>query len=211
MAVVAGGELAERNLLLHAARGLLERDFDVVAQVRPVARAVATAAAEKLLEDAAAAAAAEHLAENVERIVETARRPARAARPRPLRERRMPVAVVGRAFFRILQHLVGLGDLLEHLLGLLVAGILVGMILDRLLAVGFLDLLLRGVPAHAEQFIIVFLGHEWWWSREEPAGGDRAVSHCVRQALRRLQPLASFAGPLDKITLAGRSSRPWRV
>ncbi len=171
VAMVARGELAERNLLLHAPRGLLERDLDVVAQVGPVARPVATAAAKKFLEDAATAAA-KHLAKNVERIVEAARGPARAARPRPLRECRVAVAVVGGAFVGILEHLVGLGDFLEHFLGRLAAGIFVGMILDRLLAIGFLDLLLRGIPAHAEQFIIVFLGHEWLGRLRSLLAGD---------------------------------------
>ena len=155
--MLAADKLAERDLLLDAARGLLERDLKVVAKVGAVAAAVAPPAPEHLVKDAAAAAAlAEDLPEDVERVVEPAR--AAGARARPL-ERGVPEPVVGSALLGVLQRLVGLGDLLEHLLGLLVAGILVRVVLDGLLAIRLLQLLLRRAPGDAEQVIIVLLGH----------------------------------------------------
>ena len=50
---------------------------------------------------------------------------------------------------------MGLGDLLEALLGLLVAGVAVRVVLARQLAVGLLDLLVGGVLAHPEDLVVV--------------------------------------------------------
>ena len=85
-------------------------------------------------------------------------------------ERGMAVAVVGRALLGVLQNLVGLGDLLEHVLRLLVARILVRVVLHGLLAIGLLQLLRGGVAFDSQQFVIVFFGH------------------CVRSRPRRFQP-----------------------
>src|SRR4029450_7318075 len=66
-----------------------------------------------------------------------------AAAPPPL-ERGVPEAIVGGAALALAQHLVGLPDLLEALLGGLVAWILVRVILERELAIGLLELLVAG-------------------------------------------------------------------
>ncbi len=66
--------------------------------------------------------------------------------------------VVGRALLRILQHLVGLTDLLEALLGIrLLAD--VGMELARKLAVRTLNLVLRCVTLYADDVIVIFKLH----------------------------------------------------
>jgi hypothetical protein len=77
--MLALAQAPERYLLLHSARGLLERDLEVVPQVGTATcatLAVATPAAEKLVEyppaAPASAALAEHLAEYVEGVMETA-------------------------------------------------------------------------------------------------------------------------------------------
>ena len=58
------------------------------------------------------------------------------------------------------EHVVGLGDLLEALLGLLVARIAVRVVLARELAVGLLDLLVGGVLAEPEGLVVVrSIGH----------------------------------------------------
>ena len=187
-------ELAEGNLLLDAMRRLLEGDLEIIAQVRaPAGAATVALAAEKLVENPAAPTTllAEDLAEDVERIVEAATSAAEAAgatRTAALLERGMAVTVVGGAFLRILQHLVGLGDLLEHLLRLLVARILVRVKLHGLLAIGLLQFLLVGPLGHAEQLVVILLlsrGHG--------------------------QAFVSLAGPLDTIAEAGRSRRPLSV
>ena len=60
-------------------------------------------------------------------------------------------AVIGCALLRILQGLVGLADLLELLLGFMVAGILVRMEFQRQLAIRLLYLVRRGRLRHAER------------------------------------------------------------
>src|SRR6185312_10151405 len=81
-----------------------------------------------------------------------------STRARPL-ERGVAVAIVGRALVRVFQYFVGMGDLLEHLLRLLVARILVRVVLYRLLAVGLLQFVFARGFADAQQFVIVFFGH----------------------------------------------------
>src|SRR5690606_13650121 len=139
----AGAELANLDLLFDAFRGFLERDLDVVTEVRAALAPVRSLlAAEEMVEDSSrATTAAEDLAEEVERIVESA---AATAAESALAERRVSVAIVGRALVGIHQHVVGLTELLETLLRLAVTRVFVRMILHRELAVGALDFLRRG-------------------------------------------------------------------
>ena len=76
--------------------------------------------------------------------------------------------VVGRALFRVPEHLVGLTELLEAALGIrLFADIRV--IFARQLAVGALDLVLRRFAGHAHHRIVVFVVH-----RSTPVVGKSA-------------------------------------
>ena len=72
----------------------------------------------------------------------------------------VPEPVVARALVGVGQHGVRLGGLLELLLGGLVAGIAIGMMLERQLAVGALDLLIAGRTADAEHVVVVALAHD---------------------------------------------------
>ena len=76
------------------------------------------------------------------------------------------------------EHGVRLGRFLEALFGLVVAGIAVGVVLQRELAVGALDLPISGLPLELEDLVVVALAH--------------ARPHCA--------PFATF-------TIDGRSSR----
>ena len=82
-------------------------------------------------------------------------------RRRPEVLARLPVGaqlVIGGALLRILEHLVGLADLLETRLGVrLLAD--VGMVFPRQLAVGPLYLVLGGVAAHPHDFVVIFEFH----------------------------------------------------
>ena len=86
LAFVAGVELADFDFFFDAEGRFLERDLHVVTQIGTTLSIFAArrAAAEKRLENSAAAA--EDLAENVERIMETAA----AAKSAALRESAMP-------------------------------------------------------------------------------------------------------------------------
>ena len=68
-------------------------------------------------------------------------------------------AVVGRPLVGVGEDRVGLGRFLELLLGVLVARIAVGMVLQRQLAVRALDLLVAGRPGDAEDLVVVALAH----------------------------------------------------
>ena len=68
--------------------------------------------------------------------------------------------IVGRAFFRVLQHLVGFAQFLEFRFGIrFLADIRV--ILARQLAVGALDFILGGVAFHPQYFVVIFEIHLW--------------------------------------------------
>jgi hypothetical protein len=69
-------------------------------------------------------------------------------------------AVVEVALIGIGQHRVRLGAFLEVILGRLVAGIPVGMELQRELAVGALDFLIGRRTRHAQHFVIIAFTHE---------------------------------------------------
>jgi len=75
-------------------------------------------------------------------------------------------AVVEAPPLRVGEHLVGLRDLLEALLGLVVVlGIAVGMVPEGELAVSFLDVVLARGAGHAEDLVVVALHRK----REEPS------------------------------------------
>ena len=71
--------------------------------------------------------------------------------------------VVDLALLLVAQHVVGLGDLLELLLGLLVAGVHVRVIAPRSLAEGLANLLRRGRLLHAKRAVIVLVLSSWPW------------------------------------------------
>jgi hypothetical protein len=71
------------------------------------------------------------------------------------------VRVVGRALLAVGEHLVGFLHLLEFRLGVLVVRIAVRVVLHRELPVRLLDLVVGGVPVHAENFVVVPLSHRF--------------------------------------------------
>jgi hypothetical protein len=136
-------------------RGFEEGYLHVVAKVVAVvaaAESLGAARPEQLVKNAAAA---EDFPENLARVVESAgpRLPGAGA------ESRVAEAVVGGARLRVVKSFVRLAQLLKFLLGRLVVGIAVGMILERQLAVSLLDLLDVGIAVHAEDLVIIALGH----------------------------------------------------
>ena len=117
------------------------------------------AATEELLENSAAAASfaalrAEDLAENIEGIMEPARRRAGGA----LRERRVAVAVISRALVGVHQDVVSLAELLELFLRMRIVRIFVGVKFYRELAIGALELVAGGSSSHLENFVIIAFG-----------------------------------------------------
>ena len=81
--------------------------------------------------------------------------PARSARVKG----GVAVLVVGGPLLRIAQGLVSLSDLLEFVLGRFIARIFVRMKLHGQFAIGPFNLLVTGGAFHAQDFVIVALGH----------------------------------------------------
>src|SRR5262245_57337223 len=146
LAVLHGGNA---DAGLGAVGRFFERDFEVVAQVRaPIDAGAALAAAEDVAEDVG------------EGIGATAEPGARSRTHAGLRiHARVTVLVVGGPLGGLAQHLVGFLGLLEQLLGLGVVRIAVRVVLHGQLAIGLLEIFLRGVPVHAEHLVIVALCH----------------------------------------------------
>ena len=109
-------------------------------------------AAPALAEQVAEEAAAEDVAERRHDVFGVAE----VVDPRPF-EAGVAVAVVALPLRLVGEDLVRLGRLLEPLLGLGVARVLVGVVLQGQLPIGFLDLFGRGVALDAKDFVIITL------------------------------------------------------
>ncbi len=141
----AGRQLHLRGL---ARIGFLERDLEIVAQVRAALAA------------GAAATTATHAEQVVENVVEgggkiAAEAVARAA----VLEGGVAEAIIGRALLIVLQDVIGLVDLLEAVLAGRIARILVRVPYHGELTVRGLDLLVLRGAGDLEDFVIVALGH----------------------------------------------------
>ena len=144
---------------------LLEVDLQLHQQVLAGARAAAT-----LAEEVAEQAAAEDVAEGRHDVFGVAE----VVDPGPLQPG-VPVAVVALALLLVGEDLVRLGRLLEALLGLGVARVLVGVVLQGELAIGFLDLLGVGVALHAQDFVIIALRVPSAWRLDRVGEGAALV------------------------------------
>ncbi len=150
-ALVAGNEVRHPDRRLLAAKALLERDFEIVAQIVAAARAPLAAAA-------AAHELAEHLVEDIGKSTRKAEIP--GAAPAALLEGGMAEPVIGGALLIVLQNVIGLADVLEFLFGRLVARIAVRVTLHRQLAIGFFQIVGAGGFVDAENLVKILLGHD---------------------------------------------------
>jgi hypothetical protein len=99
--------------------------------------------------------APEELAEDVVPAEPT---PAAATLLRVLLHALFAVPVVDAALLRIAQHLVRVADLGELIRGFLIPGVLVRVVLQRELAVGALDLIIRRAAGQAKRLVVVCRG-----------------------------------------------------
>src|SRR5690606_7163894 len=126
-----------------AVEGVFQPDLHVVTQIGPPARPGAL--------PAAAEGAAEDRFENIADIAEIGMLLPLAAHP--LGKGLMPETVIGGAFLRVLQTVIGDADGLEPRLAVGTAGVAVGVILHRQLAIGGFDRPPIGVAADLQQFV----------------------------------------------------------
>ena len=182
-AALTGGALlhALHRQLLFAAEGGLRKaqgyaDPDALAPLRAVAALLL-----------AAEAAAEEAAEDVPQIteVEAAEAAALTGAIVGIGAGKAKLVIAG-LLLRVGQDLVGLVDLLEFLLGLLVAGVHVRVIFAGQLFIGPFDLVLAGVFVYAQDLVIVsFFCRRFSLLREYPAAGKTAGYHLVPNATGR--------------------------
>ena len=153
-AVAAGARLEARYLehRLGAGGGGVELDLQVVAQVGAAGRAGPVALAE--------AAESEDVAQIAQDVAEVGEDGGvEALRSAPAVDAGMAELVVAPALRGVGQHGVGLGRLLEAFLGRGVARVPVGVVLERQLPVGALDLLIVRGAGDAQDLVVVALAH----------------------------------------------------
>src|SRR5947209_6257039 len=155
---------------------LLEGDRDLGLQV-------AAALGGPLALGAPAARAPEQVGQDVAKgrgVESAAAKPAAGERPAGERPR---AAVVLLALLGVAEHVVGLGDLLEARLRLLIAGVAIGVVLARELAVGLLDLIGRGLLVHPQGGVKVLAGGHRLAPRlarhHDPSGPDDALAQAI--------------------------------
>jgi hypothetical protein len=154
VAVRALLHLGDVYLLLAAEGRLLKADGDRGAQALAAFRAAALRRAAAETKDVAQVA--EYISKAAEAAKSSkARGPVKTAEALRRIEGRVTVLVILCALFRVAQNLSGLVYLLELRLGVLVAGVEVGVVLLRQLPVCLFDLFLRGALLQAEHLVIV--------------------------------------------------------
>ena len=144
-------EALELYDFLDPVRRFFEFDFQIVAQIvaAPGARTRSSAAgAEEIAKDVG-----ENFLEALAEIeaAESSRTALRSL------ERGVPETIVLRAPLGVGENLVGFVEFLETFLGVFVAGIAIGMKLNRESAVGFLQFDFTGATIDAENFVVISL------------------------------------------------------
>ena len=143
--------------LVHAFGDFFQSQFYAYAQVGASALAPTWRASGGAAERTSGTPAAEYVAEHREYVVHrhSACRIVLASAWESLRPHGVAELVVLLALFRVAEHVVGLGRLLEFFFSRLVARIFVGMVFYGELAIGFLYGVGVGVAFHAQHFIVV--------------------------------------------------------
>ncbi len=198
LARLAGDRGGDADIGLRTGEGFLEADLDLGAQVGPAAGGAAARAA------APAAEAAEHFLEDVlegaaEGVAAAAAEAAGTAGA-ALFEGGVAEAVIGGALLGVLQDVVGLVQLLELGLGVLVALVAVGVPLHGELAIGLLQVLLAGVAGDAQHLVEVTLLHLCL-----PSDGGRRAS--ARLAFAPATGALAATGGVGAVALRARGSR----
>ena len=145
MAIVTRLRDLDLDLGILAVESFFQADLHVVAKIGAAARLGASAPAEGLAEDRL---------EDIADIPEIAARMTAAA----LLERGMAIAIVGRAFLRVLEAVIGDADRLEFRLALAASRIAVRVVLHRELAIGGFDGPPVRIARNAEDFVEVDFG-----------------------------------------------------
>ena len=158
--VRAGDILLDLEFLLHALLYILEREPYTGAEVRAAERLTSAASASEATKASEVkAATAEEVAEAAEDILHAhaAAEASSTAAGGTATDTGVTELIVALALVGVTQHVIGLGQLLELLLGLLIPGVLIGVVLDGELAIGLLQLVGRSALAHPEYLVVISL------------------------------------------------------
>jgi hypothetical protein len=98
------------------------------------------------------------------------------------------IVVIDVSLFGIPQYLIGLGSLLESLLGLLFTTVAVRVVFQSQFSIIGLDFIFIGIAANAEDLIVVPLsphrfGYAFLFSRKVPFAGAGMGSTCLGRSL----------------------------
>ena len=147
------------DIALNAGKGLLERDVHIMAKV--VAATVRLGAAGTAREFG------KHLVEDVGKTTATEPAAAKATSAESTRPATgivkggMPHPIIGSAFLRVFQNLIGFGGLAESFRRLFIIWVPVGVVLHRQFAIGDFERRFIGVLGHAENIIVITLAHDF--------------------------------------------------
>jgi hypothetical protein len=136
-----------RNFRFCTEHSLLEFEVQVLAEIRAALRAAA----------AASIAPAKHLPKTeAQKVVKNFAEIDRATFEAALSaEACMAETVISGAFVTVRQNGIGLAALFEFFLSVGIIRIAVGMMLERELSIGTLNLLIAGLAGHAQNFIVI--------------------------------------------------------
>ena len=154
LAGFAGNACRETDIFLGTRKGFFQRNLHLRAQI-------CTSARRRALTTPTAAEAAEHFLKNILEPAATEGTAAATTTARPaLFKGRMAEAVIGRALFGILQHIISFIQFLELGFGFSIPLIAVRVPLHRELAVGFLEVILARIARDAENLVIIAFCHD---------------------------------------------------
>lgn len=155
--------LVDLDFFFAALVDILEREFDLDTEIRAMhdGAALLTGGSAEAAEAAEATGSAEEVAEDIaelrEDVVHVHTLTAEAALAV---DAGMAELVVASLLVGVAEDIVGLGSLLEFFLGILVAGVTVGVIFEGQLTVGLFQIVGGGVLVDAENLIIIALSHK---------------------------------------------------
>src|SRR5713226_9031716 len=152
MTFLASLVAANRDARLRAEERFLKLQRQVFPKIGAALHPAATASsAATTAEDVAEA---EQLSEDIAEVLKHRGIKARAL-PRTAAKSGMAIAVIDGALVRVGQHGIGFADFLEFIFRVRIVGIAVRMKLQRQLAIGALEFLLRDRTGHAQHFVVV--------------------------------------------------------
>src|SRR6266567_1499691 len=199
VALLASLVAAHRNPRLRAEERFLKLQRQVFPEISAALHPAASASSAATTEHVAEA---EKFSEDIAEVLKHRGIKARAL-PRTAAQSCVAIAVINGALVRVGEHGVGFADFLEFVFRVRIIGIAVRMKLQRQLAVGALELLLRDRAGHAQHFVVVAFcvrrqNKPFFKKRNQGKLGPDNEASCA---------ILTLQGFFATLTIAGRSKR----